>query len=181
MNGSSHTVILRMPYCTCFYKKEENRIRATEQNWGSTVDTSTRLIKVVNCKNINISKAGEVEVKWSVASQRLPIVVASFKSLWQWCPVTLGHAAELKMLCTSVSLVQSAVCLCLCGPEDSHRSAVVKKQRPGCVSIESGWQRQLSYSWVLYTCMKTWPDPPPKKVVAEAWWWTDFLHGELTG
>lgn len=67
------------------------------------------LINVLSRKNNNPTKPAEVEVNWSVASQRQFIVVHPFKSWWQLCPMTLGHATELKMLCGSKSLVQSVV------------------------------------------------------------------------
>lgn len=74
------------------------------------------LINVLSRKNNNPTKPAEVEVNWSVASQRQFIVVHPFKSWWQLCPMTLGHATELKMLCGSKSLLQSVVRLCPCGP-----------------------------------------------------------------
>lgn len=87
-------------------------------NGHSALRLAWVLINVLTRKNNNPTKPAEVEVNWSVASQRQFIVVHPFKNWWQLCPMTLGHATELKMLCGSKSLIQSVVCLCPCGPGD---------------------------------------------------------------
>lgn len=88
------------------------------------------------------------ETNWIVSSQSVPFVV----HVCSWCPMTPVHAAGLKILCGCVWLVQSVVCLCLCGPLGLPTTALLFKTRdPPCVSIERRMIRDRDGSLVLVT------------------------------